>query len=69
MWCSQRQPLVRGLAPWLAYPSFESPCLTVAVVSVGRASFVSCGTALPSRDSAGARVSSLDGRWGPGEQG
>lgn len=41
MWCSQRQPLVRGLAPWLACPSFESPCLTVAVVSVGRASFVS----------------------------
>lgn len=69
MWCSQRRPLVRGLAPWLACPSFESPCLTVAVVSVGRASFVSWGTALPSRDSAGARVPSLHSRWGPGEQG
>lgn len=35
MWCSLRRPHARGLAPWLAGPFSKSPCLVVAVVSMG----------------------------------
>lgn len=35
MWYSLRRPHVQGLTPWLAGPFSKSPCLVVAVVSMG----------------------------------